>query len=109
MPISRGVELLEDLRQLLSVADVHEMLHEVTESSLLNLVLCAECPQVGQSTVDLGCVLTSLSSVLKGFAHIKPWVMEGFLSAQAVTLSCQELRKKILCLVRDMLPVFALH
>ena len=109
MPISRGVELLEDLRQLLSVADVHEMLHEVAESSLLNLVLCAECPQVSQSTVDLGCVLTSLSSVLEGFAHIEPWVMEGILSAQAVSLSGQELRKKILGLVRDVLPVFALH
>lgn len=38
MAVSRGIELLEDLLQLLGIADVHEMLHEVTEGSLLDLV-----------------------------------------------------------------------
>ena len=61
MPISRGVELLEDLRQLLSVADVHEMLHEVAESSLLNLVLAAECPQVVESAMDVLLLLGVMS------------------------------------------------
>ena len=59
--------------------------------------------------MDLGSVGTSLTSVLQGFAHVEPWVVEGVLGTQTVGFSRQELGEEVLGLIRDVLPLLALH